>query len=277
VEFVKTLSGLCFKVCATLLISSVLQNASAVVAIHDFPAALSGSAKEKGSKKTKEDELLESFQPDLMSWNYDSDPDSLSTEYNSYGTDVNFGQWVSSGKREASIENGQLRTTSTAPGFRGASITLDSTSLATGTYELSFECTEIASSDPGRTLNAGDGGFVSVWSGSGFNSGNTGGSQFIVQTGTAELIQNGTGVSVQELAAATYTANGQYRLRFDYEATSNSNKALIFFFGAKNSGYPFPVVTYDNIQMSSALEAVPEPSVAVLLILSLGVGMRRKR
>ncbi|MCW1885357.1 hypothetical protein OKA04_11510 [Luteolibacter flavescens] len=202
---------------------------------------------------------------------------------------MNFGQWVSSGWNNATLVDGYLRTYSDTEGFRGASVLLDSSVLSTGsgTYTLSFDLVGVASSG-NLPANHGDSAAVSIWSGTGYNTGNTWPNQLIVSTGTAELQGNGA-TTVTKVAEQKYTTAGSYNINFDYSGSG----AIAIFIGAYNTGgWPHTYASYDNVSVSNnipvasrpagtpAMSATPEVSVASVLpvlLLSGSLLHRRRR
>jgi hypothetical protein len=182
-----------------------------------------------------------------------------------FGSAVGFQTW--NGPGEAVIGGGAL-TVSTTSTIRSAGIVLSPTLFpSAGSYTVSFDVTSYVG-------DGNDSGLVRVWGGRGydlFSSGNA----LILDTLTAQFNPVGT-ASSSLLGSALFIVSGTgQQFSFNYNGTD----AVALFFGASTGGSPFPLVTFDNISVSTVL--VPEASTGALVGL-LGVAtavniLRRRR
>ncbi|MGJ8672576.1 PEP-CTERM sorting domain-containing protein [Rubritalea sp.] len=183
-----------------------------------------------------------------------------------YGNTVEFGEYAGDEMRIAITAEDTLKVTADSI-LSSAGVIIDPNSFTpgAGTYTLSFDIVSYVA-------GAGDFSSVSIWSGSNYGS-DSSPDALILDTYLNELATAGDATS-ERLSYETYTSTGSaYSLTFDYDGTS----AIALFFGAENNnGFPFPVIEYDNITITSA--AVPEPtSMSLLALGGLTLALRRKR
>ena len=217
------------------------------------------------------------FQEDFSSSVLPNDTQETFGFFNNNGS---FGGIVVSSS--ASIESGVLEVEAGTgsvmePGFRGIGIALDSSNfVGAGLYNIEYEISSFTLSSPfGSDFN--DSAEVSVFSGSGFELADDARAIILdADIGELGLTNNNVDAEVQQLAIQNidFSSNtdsdiGTFNLEFTYDGTS----AVALFFGARSDGFPFPIVEFDNIEISS----VPEPSSVLLAACSVIFLFRRKR
>lgn len=213
------------------------------------------------------------FQEDfttLTNADFDTDTFVASTEFVA-------GQWYRGNSASANFGSGQLTATSNTDGFRGGVFVFDATSLATGSYTLTYQIVGI-SVELERDLAADGGALVSISQASDFSG-------FGADNSDREVVLRPLNATVQAPTVTTATPNGLQRstgtftTTFDYDAVSSGSSALVFGFGATmGNGTGDVSVVFDNISLASSAAAVPEASTASLLgLMGLWFGASHRR
>lgn len=169
-----------------------------------------------------------------------------------YGNNIAFEQWTGN-SASVSIANGVL-TANSDSGFRTAVFAVESSALGgAGSYQLSFEVPRIESA-------ANNNGYVSVWSGSGYNLSGGSADALFINAELASVAPLG-GASAAKLVDYAFEETGTNIVNFSYDGTS----ALIFMLGAQTNGFPFPSVDYGSFSVQR-LSAIPEPATWLWLV-----------
>ncbi|TVP79575.1 MAG: hypothetical protein EA353_05930 [Puniceicoccaceae bacterium] len=164
-----------------------------------------------------------------------------------YGSEsrISLNQWFG-GSGNISIADGVLKT-NTDSGTRVGAYVFESSALSgAGEYELLFDITRF----DGAPNNNG---FVSIWSGSGYDLTNSSADALFIDTQTPTVTPQGNAIAGEITRLSIQNTVINESIAFTYDGTS----ALILFFGAQTSGFPFPQVDYDNIRVSQ----IPEPAI----------------
>lgn len=177
-------------------------------------------------------------------------------------------QWY--GPKQAAITTGVLSMTSDSK-VRSAAVWLPAKTFdGEGSYTLRFDV-------PSYKGDKNNSGLVTVWLGNGYDLSGKTGNALIMDTLRAKVRTEGS-ARAEIVAKTTIESEGkQNELTFDYDGKS----AVILFFGAQTSGWPFPSLTYDDISISreevTTLEPVPELSSALLGGIGVLLLLRRRR
>lgn len=199
-------------------------------------------------------------------------------------------QWFRSNRASASFEAGRLVTTSNTDGFRGASYIFDASSLATGTYTLSYEIVGI-SVNSGQPLQSDGGAQVVVSQAQGFDgfelaNANNEGIIFRTLTSMFELGSNSSATVFSETPNGLQQSTGVFSITFDFQAPPTGSSALSFGFGAVRGSRGAPLdVTFDNIFLAPVIRppgggtgAIPEVSTSLLVAVgTIGFGLCYRR
>jgi hypothetical protein len=168
-----------------------------------------------------------------------------------YGNNIAFEQWTGN-SASISIAGGVL-TANSDSGFKTAAFVIESSAMdGAGNYELSFDVPRIESTPNNN-------GYVSIWSGSGYNLSGSADALFI-NTELASVVPQGNAVA-SKLVDTSFQETGSNIVNFTYDGSS----ALVFMLGAQTNGYPFPSVDYDNFSVQK-LTTVPEPAIWLWLV-----------
>lgn len=172
-----------------------------------------------------------------------------------FGATTAFKAW--NGASESSITTGELRVAPTGT-TRAAGIILsnsDFTASGAGNYTLSFDVTAYNGGDPANR------GLVTIWAGSGYAA-STGDALFLnVQSAALEARGSATVSLLGSSTFSTSAVGDRQSISFNYDGTSD----VALFFGANGPSWPFPTVSYDNIELTKdSLVPIPEPSVTAL-------------
>ena len=180
---------------------------------------------------------------------------------------------VSSGGQDASVVGGELVVSSTNS-FRGIGLAFGAGALdGPGTYTLSLDLQNFVSSSAQQTMTAGLLA-INTFNVDGFNFA-TPSNNILLDTDTG-TVGNANGTASTISAGSTTFEQSQFTgpQTITLDINYDGSDALVIFIGAETNGFPFPVLTIDNISLST----VPEPSVSLLFgVFSLFVCTRRKR
>ncbi|MGJ8656042.1 MAG: PEP-CTERM sorting domain-containing protein [Akkermansiaceae bacterium] len=176
----------------------------------------------------------------------------------------------------ASIVDEALLLSSTS-GFRGIGIAFEAGDLLpAGSYSLTLDITNFELTAD-RETNISDSLRVNIFTGNDFETETNTNDRIYLNAQTGELQERGGSGTSNLVITENYNFTddpntGSIELNFDYDGSD----ALAIFVGAVSDGYPHPNITVDNITLTS-VDAVPEPSSALLLSLSSLILLRRKR